>query len=217
MLKFDLDSTAYWIADAVTPRDLLRVAKTHEQWTNAHLRTLDHVLCQWTEVACARQSDRTGLSELQGVTGRLTELATGRATSMDVSGFVERWQAFRDVLETHRITLAARDPEAVMRRKHVPELMKFLATLNECEQGALREHLAISEARLAQLLSLVESHGLIERRKEGRINKVWRADQRSSRLQTQSKPVAQTEAGPRTTKRFLEHMTHANSDVPKAA
>lgn len=58
-----------------------------------------------------------------------------------------------------------------------------LAGGREVEQKALRGQLDLSESRLAQLLSLMEAHGLVARRKQGRVSYVKRVERAEGRDQ----------------------------------
>jgi hypothetical protein len=171
----DLHASPEWIVSTAEPRDLLKAAEVLPQWDDAARANIDHALCQWTHDACARGGDVEGLHELQMVAGWLIDLAPKHADSRHLAPMQARWQGFLDLLEAHRIVLAARDPEKLRQRKHVAPILAALQA-GELEQKVLRERCGLSESRLAQLLSLMEAHGLVVRRKEGRVNIVRTAE-----------------------------------------
>lgn len=163
----NLDASPEWLVDSAAPPVLLAAARRAKRWDDAVAATLDHVLCQWTRNACARHDDRDGLLDLHDTVGRFIDIARERRVPL-----AARWQVLLDLLEAHRIVLAARDPERVRRRAHVDRILAKLAGGGEVEQKALRAALDLSESRLAQLLSLMETHGLVARRKQGRVSYV---------------------------------------------
>lgn len=171
----DLRASPEWIVDTLEPRALLAEARALPAWDDEVRGNIDHALCQWARNACARNNDQEGLLELQSVLGWLLDGLEQHVDANSVDGLRSRWQGFLDLLEAHRIVLAARDPDGVRQRKHVAPILAALAG-GETEQKALREQVDLSESRLTQLLHLMEAHGLIVRRKQGRTNLVRLAD-----------------------------------------
>lgn len=166
-----LHASPEWIVDTLEPRALLAEARALPAWDDEVRANIDHALCQWVRNACARNNDQEGLLELQSVLGCLLDGLEQNLEANRVDGLRSRWQGFLDLLEAHRIVLAARDPDGVRQRKHVAPILAALAA-GETEQKALREQVGLSESRLTQLLHLMEAHGLIVRRKQGRTNLV---------------------------------------------
>lgn len=167
----NLRASPEWIVDTLAPRALLAQARALPAWDDEVRENIDHALCQWARNACARNNDQEGLLELQAVLGWLIDGLEQRVDARSVDGLRSRWQGFLDLLEAHRIVLAARDPGGVRQRKHVVPILEALVG-GETEQKDLREQVSLSESRLTQLLNLMEAHGLIVRRKQGRTNLV---------------------------------------------
>ena len=176
----DLRASPEWIVDTLEPCALLAQARALPAWDDEVRANIDHALCQWARNACARNNDQEGLLELQSILGWLIDGLEQHVDVHSVDGLRPRWQGFFDLLEAHRIVLAARDPDGVQQRKHVAPILAALAG-GETEQKALREQVGLSESRLTQLLHLMEAHGLIVRRKQGRTNLVRLAVLGSSR------------------------------------
>lgn len=176
----NLRASPEWIVDTLEPRALLAQARALPVWDDEVRANIDHALCQWARNACARNNDQEGLLELQAVLGWLLDGLEQHVDARSVDGLRSRWQGFFDLLEAHRIVLAARDPDGVQQRKHVAPILAALAG-GETEQKTLREQVGLSESRLTQLLHLMEAYGLIVRRKQGRTNLVRLAVLGSSR------------------------------------
>ena len=175
----NLRASPDWIVDTLEPRALLAEARALPAWDDEVRANIDHALCQWTRNACARNDDREGLLEFQAVLGCLLDGLDLHVDASSADSLKARWQGFLDLLEAQRIVLAARDPDGVQQRKHVAPILAALAA-GETEQKALREQVGLSESRLTQLLHLMEAHGLIVRRKQGRTNLVRLAVVRSN-------------------------------------
>jgi DNA-binding MarR family transcriptional regulator len=74
------------------------------------------------------------------------------------------------MLESRRLNLAYADPEVLLRRRHVPEILQsLLETGNrELPQLDLIKKLGVSAGRVTQLIGNLESCGLVTKRKQGR-------------------------------------------------
>ena len=81
------------------------------------------------------------------------------------------------MLESRRHAIPGRQPERILDRAHVRAILGLIGkgtTQRELTAGLQRPDIDIniSSGRLSQLLSLMEAHGLIDRRREGRENRL---------------------------------------------
>lgn len=157
------------LVDRATPAQLTAAIRRLVQWDERALATTDRLISVWSARAIARANDREGLSELQ----RLIQHALKGAASPSLpERYAHRWHAASDLLEARRLNLAHADPAAQLLRRHVPEILQFLARAKnqEAPQSALAEHLGVSAGRITQIVGPLESHGLISKRRTGRDN-----------------------------------------------
>lgn len=165
------------LADTATPEQVLlalREMAPEDAWPDWTLRLLDYLMVVWSAEAVARPADREGIAELQTFINYALERTANAARLPD--SWRQRWQAINDVLESRRMDLAGRNPDMVLGRKHVDTLLKMLE-IGERSQADVSASLKmrgieITPGRLSQLLSLLEGHGLVERRRVGRENQV---------------------------------------------
>ncbi|WP_374246971.1 hypothetical protein [Zoogloea sp.] len=151
----------------------LRQLGASDHWSERSLHTLDQLLVTWTANTAARQDDAEGIAELQ----RLIEYARNRTANQSSlpPASRDRWSALNDVLESRRYAIEGRRPERILNRAHVRTVLSLIGT--GLSQPVLAEKLQdrnveISPGRLSQLLSLMEAHGLIDRKREGRENRL---------------------------------------------
>lgn len=165
------------LADTATPEQVLlalREMAPEDAWPDWTLRLLDYLMVVWSAEAVARPADREGIAELQTFINYALERTANAARLPD--SWRQRWQAINDVLESRRMDLAGRNPDMVLGRKHVDTLLKMLE-IGERSQADVSASLKmrgieITPGRLSQLLSLLEGHGLVERRRVGRENQI---------------------------------------------
>lgn len=165
------------LADSATPDEILqalRQCSAEDGWPDEPLDLVDFLLTSWTADFSARPDDRESIAELQ----RLIAYARTRAANHPSlpPATSARWSALTDVLEARRRTMTGRDAELILERRHVRSILAAIAA-GCASQQTLDEHLkqhsiAISPGRLSQLLSLMEAHGLITRKREGRENRL---------------------------------------------
>lgn len=165
------------LADSATPDEILqalRQCSAEDGWPDESVDLVDFLLTSWTADFSARPDDRESIAELQRlITYTRTRAGNHPALPPATSA---RWSALSDVLEARRRTMAARDPELILERRHVRSILAAIAA-GCASQQTLDEHLkqqniAVSPGRLSQLLSLMEAHGLITRKREGRENRL---------------------------------------------
>lgn len=157
------------LADRATPAQLAAAIHRLHEWDEPALATADLLIAVWSARAIARPNDREGIAELQRLIQRaLAEGATGCTPPPE---YAHRWQAIGDLLQARWLNLAHANPEAQLRRRHVPEVLAFLDRADgEAMQSALLEYLGVSAGRITQILGPLEGHGLIERQRKGRDN-----------------------------------------------
>jgi len=122
----------------------------------------------WSADAIARPNDREGISELQRLIHGALEGVNAAASLPEEFRF--RWLEASDMLESRRLNLAHADPEVLLRRRHVPEILQMLSGKGRCElpQLDLVKKLGVSAGRVTQLIGNLESSGLVAKRKHGR-------------------------------------------------
>lgn len=142
-------------------------------WSPRALQTLDHLLVVWTANTAARPDDVEGIAELQQLIDYVRHRSANRQHLPLASQ--NRWEALHDVLESRRHAIAGRQPERILERAHVRAILDLIGTgttQRELTAGLQGRDISISSGRLSQLLSLMEAHGLIDRRREGRENRL---------------------------------------------
>lgn len=159
--------------DATDVLAALRQLGATDDWSERSLQTLDHLLVTWTATAAARPDDAEGIAELQ----RLIDYARNRSANQSSlpSTRRDRWSALNDVLDSRRYAIEGRRPERILDRAHVRTVLGLIGA--GLSQPVLAEKLQernieISPGRLSQLLSLMETHALIDRKREGRENRL---------------------------------------------
>ena len=145
----------------------------NDGWSPRALQTLDHLLVVWTANTAARPDDVEGIAELQQLIDYVRHRSANRQHLPLASQ--SRWEALHDVLESRRHAIAGRQPERILDRAHVRAILGLIGTgttQRELTAGLQGRDINISSGRLSQLLSLMEAHGLIDRRREGRENRL---------------------------------------------
>jgi predicted transcriptional regulator len=165
------------LVDTVSPEQVLlalRKLEATDAWPEWTLKLLDYLSVVWSAEAVARPADREGVAELQTLINYALERTANAARLPD--SWRQRWQAINDVLESRRMELAGRNPALVLGRKHVDTLLEMLAGGEKGQTyltaGLKMRGIEISAGRLSQLISLLEGHGLLERRRVGRENQI---------------------------------------------
>ena len=142
-------------------------------WSPRALQTLDHLLVVWTANTAARPDDVEGIAELQQLIDYVRHRSANRQHLPLASQ--SRWEALHDVLESRRHAIDGRQPDRILKRAHVRAILDLIGTgttQRELTAGLQGRDISISSGRLSQLLSLMEAHGLIDRRREGRENRL---------------------------------------------
>ena len=175
MTQLDLDRTGpERLLDEAEPEGFAATIEAFDNWTPRRLALVDDVLTGWVAEYIARPRDRDGLIALQGAIERILQAPASRSESMGGVGetssatYAIRWKGFSDAIEARDITLAEREPERVLHLRHVAEIVEMASESGEISQRDVQARLQLSPSRLSQVLALMESHGLIERRTAGR-------------------------------------------------
>lgn len=144
-----------------------------DDWSPRALQTLDKLLIVWTANTAARPDDVEGIAELQQLIDYVRHRSANRQHLPLASQ--SRWEALHDVLESRRHAIDGRQPDRILKRAHVRAILDLIGTgttQRELTAGLQGRDINISSGRLSQLLSLMEAHGLIDRRREGRENRL---------------------------------------------
>ncbi len=145
----------------------------NDGWSPRALQTLDHLRVVWTAPTAARPDDVEGIAELQQLIDYVRHRSANRQHLPLASQ--SRWEALHDVLESRRHAIDGRQPDRILKRAHVRAILDLIGTgttQRELTAGLQGRDISISSGRLSQLLSLMEAHGLIDRRREGRENRL---------------------------------------------
>ena len=167
------------LVDSSTPAALLEAILNLAVWDQKALETANLLITVWSSDAIARLNDRESLSELQ----RIIHYALNRsnaATSLP-DEYRYRWEEASDLLEARRLNLAHADPESQLKRRHVDTILLLLRDegkklKRELPQSELADKLGVTSGRVTQLVSPLEAHGLITKRKHGRDNLLMLTD-----------------------------------------
>ena len=164
------------LSSITSPAEILAAVRqfgADDDWSPRALQTLDHLLVVWTANTAARPDDVEGIAELQQLIDYIRHRNANRQHLPPASH--NRWEALHDVLESRRHAIDGRQPERILKRAHVRAILDLIGTgttQRELTAGLQGRDINISPGRLSQLLSLLEAHGLIGRRREGRENRL---------------------------------------------
>ena len=111
--------------------------------------------------------------DLQSAIERIRNAKASRTVGLaqrgttDPASFGDRWGALSDAIAARHIVLADRAPERIRGLSHVAEIEELLKQ-GELKQGEIEARTGLKSSRLSQVLSLMEAHGMIERRSSGK-------------------------------------------------
>lgn len=172
--KIDLDrQRPEMLIDSVEPLALAQAVEALDCWGERHLNVVDDVLTNWAAQYIARPADSDGLANLESSIARVLDSPASRAAGWhgsrpeSVSDFAARWRGLLDAVRARQIKVNRRDPERIMALMHVADIKARIETGTH-KQSDLARQLDLSPSRLSQVLSLMESNGLIERKSAGR-------------------------------------------------
>jgi hypothetical protein len=181
-----LDFRPEALADRVDPAEALAALERAKTLTPAQRETLDYALSYWVLQTVERTGDLGGIHLLD----RLCAAALRRAGGDD--SFAARLKAWRDLLENKRLSIAAR--RAGGRAAQLRQCQPILDLLHSGtrSQAELAEALALSPGRVSQILAVMESEQLIQRRRHGQQNQVSLPE----RTAAAAKPAVDLQAAP---------------------
>lgn len=148
--------------------DLFHAVRELKYWDEQALGMANMMITVWSAKAIANPNNREGISEIQRLIHFALQKAKSAASLPDEYRY--RWLQASDMLESRRLNLAHADPEAQLSRRHVPDILEFIAENNNSaiKQSELEILLDVSSGRVTQLAGSLESCGLVSKRKQGR-------------------------------------------------
>ncbi|MEY2632030.1 MAG: hypothetical protein RIR00_684 [Pseudomonadota bacterium] len=179
------------LVTTTSPEDIVRALReleAEDAWPEWTLELLDRLFIVWAVTAIVRRGDEQGLAELQSTLDYACHRTRNRSALPETSR--QRWLIVSDMLEARRQGLIGRDPDLILNRKHVRRLLSLLqageTAQAELAAALVKQGVEVSDGRLSQLLSLMEGHGLLEKRKDGRENRVKLTDDGKRHTQEQT-------------------------------
>ena len=170
----DLDTLrAETLIDNADPVRLAQSIEALDAWTSRRLMVVDDVLTNWVADCIARPNDSEGLANLESCIARALDSPATRAAGLRdaqpqaASDFVQRWRGFAEAVRSRHMKIDQRAPERIRTLKHVAEIESMLLD-GTMEQSEIQLKVSLTPSRLSQVLSLMESNGLIERRSVGK-------------------------------------------------
>lgn len=161
------------IIDSAEPLDLARAVEALDAWTPRHLLVIDDVLANWVPDTIARPNDAEGLVNLESAIARILDSAAARAAGLrdleagSAADFAQRWRGFADTVRARHMTLEARAPERIRQLKHVSDIEASVIA-GTFKQSDIQKQTGLSASRLSQVLTLMESNGMLERQSVGK-------------------------------------------------
>lgn len=180
------------------PEDLFNATKALPRWTVRALDITQSALAYWAGNVIASAGNREGLGELRSLIRRLqvVQPLDQQDPALDVASRYQHWTGIVAVLEARSHLMDYHDAEAIEGRAHMKELRNALQAADAAgvPTQTLQESLALSKARLSQVLALAEAAGLIERRKQERQKWVSAAGAWRQRSKTADLPETSSNA-----------------------
>jgi DNA-binding transcriptional ArsR family regulator len=143
-----------------------------DDWSPRALQTLDHLLVVWTASTAARPDDVEGIAELQ----QLIDYVRHRSANRQHLPPPARTAGRRSTTCSNPAGTPLRPPAGpnpgTRPRPGHPRPDRHGHHPTELTARLQGRDISISSGRLSQLLSLMEAHGLIDRRREGRENRL---------------------------------------------
>lgn len=141
-----------------------------DAWTSRDAELVDLVLRHRVHRAIRRRVDTSDARTLYDHIRRLVR----RAKGADEAGkaWTERWRGYADLLDAHVDAMRTRDVDKALSRAHAREILAYLATHRDVPQKSIELRLGLGKANVSRVLGLLEAHELVERRLDGRQNRV---------------------------------------------
>ena len=169
-LKYD---TPAILADEADLQEIREAVTAIEAWEDRHGEVLDYIYARRLMLLIHRRAD---LDEVLAFYKHLRWVAHPLRRE-DLDGldrpYFTRWQAYVDVLETVIARLRGQDPEGLMERPHVAEILELAVDEPGLAQDEVAERIGLKKANLSRIMALMEENDLLERRREGRRKRVY--------------------------------------------
>lgn len=173
-INLHTDSPELYVAEAM-PLDLVTALNQLDKWDDWACKVADYLFNAWVLMTCLRDNDQEGLHDLEFALHAALERTPAHTTLPE--GWRARWEGYVALLEARLLLYSnSGDIENLLTRKHIKEVLFFLANDDhnpDTTQTQIRDVFKLSHERLSQVLRLLESHRLIQRRKAGKENLVY--------------------------------------------
>jgi DNA-binding MarR family transcriptional regulator len=139
-------------------------------WTTEVAEAVHAAVIAWCERALSApmQSTDETAAALHDLLGRLRSAFGDDALDAARPGTAVAWATLEELLTERMGKLALTDThrDAVMKRRHVPEVLRVLYSQTQVTQSELRERLNVSDSVLSQVLSRMEAAQLVVRERQ---------------------------------------------------
>ena len=155
--------------------DLRRAIGKLDSWSDKPAQTLDMVyIDRCLRLLRSRSAQREDVEALIEHLGWAAHDRRREALNALALPYFDRWRMLRDLLVARRDALIHGVDESLLARKHVRAMLELLGTeAGGLPQAEIGERLGLAKVNLTRILNLLESHGVIERRREGTSNRVF--------------------------------------------
>jgi DNA-binding transcriptional ArsR family regulator len=134
-----------------------------------HLEKVDYALRHTVVRLLVRNAGEEELEEVYGDLRALVPLDREE----ELQPWSLRWRGFADLVDARLATLAGRNPDHARRLAHAPQILRILEGSPGLTQVELGDAMGLKPANLSRILSILEGHDLIHRRKVGREKRVF--------------------------------------------
>jgi DNA-binding transcriptional ArsR family regulator len=162
--------------------------KSIDPWTPRHAEVADLVLRHRVHRAIRRRIDLSDARSLYDHIRRLVARSRLRKVDSPERTWTERWRGYADMLDTHVDALRTRDVNKALARAHAREILSFLSTHGDVPQKAIELRLGLGKANVSRVLGLLEAHELVERRLDGRQNRVTLGPAAEGHFEAEGRP-----------------------------
>lgn len=158
------------LAESANLDELLNAVWGIEQWQDWHGQMLDYI---YRHRLLRLVRTRASLDEVRALYDHLARINHSRrrdALNALDRPYADRWQAYRDLLDTHIAALRSHAPERLLQRTHVAEILERIRDGRAATQQDIQEQLSLGEANASRILKLMEAAELVVRHRVGREN-----------------------------------------------
>jgi hypothetical protein len=155
--------------------DLKEAVKRLPAWTADAAANLDAVhIDRVIRLIASRHAAREDFNELIFHLGWMAHDRFRDQLNAFPARYFDRWRTLRDLVVARREAVEHGDKTALAGRKHVAAVIDLLSG-EALPQSEIGQRLGLGKVNLTRVLNLMESAGLIERRKEGTEKRVFLA------------------------------------------